>query len=196
MRLKAKRISIFYLPILFLGILILFSCENSLKDIKNIASKESEKPVSKSIDVEIIYSDSAKVKAKLTTPLMIDFQDVSKPYKEMPKGVKIIFYDDNLGTKGIITANYGVYREKENIIEFRNNVVAINAQGETFKSDELIDNMSTTKLYSSKPVQIIMTNGDVMNGTGFNSTESLYPWNIDKSTGVFRVTEKQNLLNQ
>ena len=193
---KAKTLGLLYMPLFYSSILFLFSCENSLKDIKNITSKESEKPVSKSIDVEIIYSDSTKVKAKLTAPLMIDFQDPAKPYKEMPNGVKIIFYDDNLGTKGTITANYGIYREKEQIIEFRNNVVAVNAQGETFKSEELIDNRSTTKLYSGKPVQITMTNGDVMNGTGFNSTETLYPWNIDKSTGVFRVTEKQNLLNQ
>jgi LPS export ABC transporter protein LptC len=193
---KAKTLGLLYMPLFYSSILFLFSCENSLKDIKNITSKESEKPVSKSIDVEIIYSDSTKVKAKLTAPLMIDFQDANKPYKEMPKGVKIIFYDDNLGAKGTITANYGIYLEKEQIIEFRNNVVAVNAQGETFKSEELIDNRSTTKLYSSKPVQITMTNGDVMNGTGFNSTETLYPWNIDKSTGVFRVTEKQNLLNQ
>ncbi len=193
---RAKGTSLIYLPLFFLSMLFLFSCENSLSDIKKITSKESEKPVSRSIDVEIIYSDSAKVKAKLTAPLMIDFQDPTKPYQEMPNGVKIIFYDDNLATKGTITAKYGIYREKEKKIEFRNNVVAVNAQGETFKSDELIDDMATANLYSTKAVQITMTNGDVMNGTGFKSTESLYPWNIDKSTGVFRVNEKQNLLNQ
>ena len=196
MLVKAKNNNLIYLPILLIGMLFLVSCENSLSDIKKIASKEAEKPISKSIGVEIIYSDSTKVKAKLTAPLMIDFQDPAKPYKEMSKGVKIIFYDDNLGAKGIITADYGIYREKEQIIEFRHNVVAVNAQGETFKSEELIDNRATTKLYSTKPVQIIMTNGDVMYGTGFNSTETFYPWTIDKSTGVFRVTEKQNLLNQ
>ena len=92
---RAKGTSLIYLPLFFLSMLFLFSCENSLSDIKKITSKESEKPVSRSIDVEIIYSDSAKVKAKLTAPLMIDFQDPTKPYQEMPNGVKIIFYDDN-----------------------------------------------------------------------------------------------------
>ena len=81
-------------------------------------------------------------------------------------------------------------RDKENIIEFRKNVVATNAQGERFKSEELIDDMANKKLFSTKPVQITMTNGNVMEGTGFNSNDSLYPWHIDQATGTFPVTEK------
>ncbi|HEY4322415.1 MAG TPA: LPS export ABC transporter periplasmic protein LptC [Mucilaginibacter sp.] len=170
--------------------LILSSCENSLNDIKKIASAEENKPISKSTGVDVIYSDSAKVKARLTAPLMIEYLDEAKPYREMPKGVKIVFFDDDLKEKGTITADYAVQREKENIIEFRRNVVATNAQGEIFKSDELIDDQGKKKLYSNKPVEIIMKSGNVMNGTGFNSNESLYPWHIDQSTGVFHVEEK------
>jgi len=196
MRLKARKLSILFSPVMVMGLLLIASCENSLSDIKNIASKEDEKPVSRSTGVDVIYSDSAKVKARLTTPLMIDYDDKDKPYREMPKGVKIIFYDDSLKEKGTIVADYAVQREKENIIEFRKNVIATNAQGEIFKSDELIDDQTSKKLYSGKPVQIIMTNGDVMYGTGFKSNESLYPWNIDHSTGIFHVDNKENPLNQ
>jgi LPS export ABC transporter protein LptC len=138
----------------------------------------------------VIYSDSAKVKARMTAPLMIDYNDATKPYREMPKGVKIVFFDDDLKEKGTITSDYAIMRDKDNIIEFRKNVVAINSQGERFKSEELIDDMANKKLFSTKPVEITMTNGNVMEGTGFNSNESLYPWHIDQSTGVFHVTEK------
>jgi LPS export ABC transporter protein LptC len=171
--------------------LSLNACENSLGDIKKIASKEEDKPISRSTGVEIIYSDSAKVKAKLTAPLMIQLDDKTKPYSEMPKGVKIIFYDDDMKEKGTIVADYAIRREKENIIEFRKNVVATNAQGEVFKSEELIDDQTNKKLFSTKPVQITMNNGNVMNGTNFDSNESLYPWHINQSTGVFHVTENQ-----
>jgi LPS export ABC transporter protein LptC len=188
---QAKKRSILYLPALFICMLSLNACENSLDDIKKIASKEENKPISRSTGVEIIYSDSAKVKAKLTTPLMIELDDKSKPYQEMPKGVKIIFYDDDLKEKGTIVADYAIRREKENIIEFRKNVVATNAQGEVFKSDELIDDQTNKKLFSTKPVQITMNNGNVMNGINFDSNESLYPWHINQSTGVFHVTENQ-----
>jgi LPS export ABC transporter protein LptC len=191
---QAKKLLHLYLPAVFICML-LASCENSLNDIQKIASAEADKPISRSTFVDIIYSDSAKVKAHLTAPLEIDYEDAAKPYKEMSKGVKIIFYEDDLSVKGTITSEYAIEKDKENLIEFHKNVVAKNAQGETFMSDELIYDEANKKLFSKKPVQIIMTNGNVMNGTGFNSNESLYPWHIDQSTGVFHVNDKDSGIN-
>ena len=192
---QAKKRLLLNLPALFICMLLLSSCENSLNDIKKIASEEGNKPISRSFGVDIIISDSAKVKYRITTPLMIEYDDAAKPYREMPKGVKIIFFDDDLKEKGTITSDYALQREKENITEFRKNVVATNAQGEIFKSDELIYDQGKKKLYSTKAVQIIMTNGNIMNGTDFYSNESLYPWHIDQATGTFPVTEKQDPIN-
>ncbi|MDB5006315.1 MAG: Lipopolysaccharide-assembly, LptC-related [Mucilaginibacter sp.] len=193
---RAKKFSILYLPALFVCMLFLNACENSLDSIKQVTSSEEDKPYSRSTGVDVIYSDSAKVKLHLTAPLMIDFADEKKPYREMPKGVKMIFYDENMGVKGTITADYGIMREKENMIECRKNVVATNAQGEIFKSDELIYDVNQKKVYSNKAVQITMTNGNVMNGTGFTSNDTLYPWHIDNSRGTFHVTENQGQIGQ
>jgi LPS export ABC transporter protein LptC len=187
----AKKFLYLGLPALFSCMLTLNSCENSLNDIEKIASKEEDKPISRSTGVDVIYSDSAKVKAHLITPLMIELDEQNKGYQEMPKGVKVIFYDDSLGQKGTITSDYAIRLVKENTITFRKNVVATNAQGETFKSEELVYDQTNKKLYSHKPVQINMNGGTVMYGTGFKSNESLFPWTIDSSTGVFHVDEKQ-----
>jgi LPS export ABC transporter protein LptC len=192
---QAKKLISLCLPALFCMLLI-SACENSLNDIKKIASKEEDKPISTSKGVDVIYSDSAKVKARLLTPLMIELNDQNKPYQEMPKGVKIIFYDDSLREKGTITSDYAIRLEKENKITFRKNVVATNSQGETFKSEELVYDQTTKKLSTTKPVQITMGNGDVMQGVGATSNESLFPWIIDKSTGVFHVDEKQAPVKQ
>jgi LPS export ABC transporter protein LptC len=189
---QAKKSSNLYLPALFICMLLLGACENSLDDIKKIASNDEEKPISRSTGVDVIYSDSAKVKAHMTTPLMIEYADPAKPYDEMPKGVKIIFYDDNLQEKGTITSDYAIRYEKQNLITFRKNVVATNAQGETFKSEELIYDQDSKKIYSNKPVQINMASGNTMYGTGFKSNESMYPWTIDNSNGIFHVDEKQD----
>jgi hypothetical protein len=82
---RAKKLFTLYLPALFVCMLTLNACENSLNDIKKIASKEEDKPISRSTGVDVLYSDSAKVKARLFTPLMIDLDDPKKPYQEMPK---------------------------------------------------------------------------------------------------------------
>jgi LPS export ABC transporter protein LptC len=188
---QATKLSRLYLPALFICMLLISACENSLNDIQKIASKEENKPISRSTGVDVIYSDSAKVKAHMTAPLMIEYADTPKPYKEMPKGVKIIFYDAELKESGNIVSDYAVQRDKENIIEFRKNVVATNAQGQVFKSDELIYDMNTKKMYSTKPVEIVSPNGDIMNGVGADSNESLFPWHILGSTGLWHVDEKK-----
>ncbi len=171
--------------------LLLNACENSLNDIKKIASNEENKPISRSTGVDVIYSDSAIVKAHLTAPVMIQYEDTPKPYKECPKGVKIIFYDTNLKETGNIVSDYAVLRDKENLIEFRKNVVATNAQGQIFKSEELIYDMNAKKMYSTKPVKILMGNGDIMEGIGADSNESFYPWHIQQTTGLWHVNEKE-----
>ena len=177
---------------LFTGIMLAFcSCENSLNDIKKIASKEEDKPISRTTGVDIIYSDSARVKAHVTGPLMIDYSDnTPKPYKEFPKGIKIIFYDNNLKETGNIVSDYAVQREKENVTEFRKHVVATNAQGQIFKSEELIYDMTAKTFKSTKAVEITSPNGDIMEGSGADSNESFYPWHIVGTTGNFQVNEK------
>jgi LPS export ABC transporter protein LptC len=188
---QAKKFLSLCLPALFVCMLTMSACENSLNDIAKISSQEENKPISKSTDINVTYSDSAKVKAVLQAPLMIDLEDQNKGYQEMPNGVKITFYDDSLQVKGTITSDYAIKLEKENTITFRKNVVATNAQGETFKSEELIYDQTAKKIYTNKAVTINMGNGDVMQGVGATSNESLYPWEIQHSTGIFHVDEKQ-----
>lgn len=181
-----------YLPALFAGMFLFSSCENSLNDIKKISSGEEDKPISRSTGVDVIYSDSAKVKFHLTAPLMIDYTDNSpKPYKEFPKGVKLVFYNDELKESGNIVSDYAIQREKENVVEFRKNVVASNVNGQVFKSDELIYDMTARTFKSTKAVEITNAQGDVMEGLGFESKESMYPWRMGSTTGLVHVDEKQ-----
>src|ERR1700730_9818433 len=105
---QAKKYLRLCLPALFICMLLLSACENSLNDIEKIASKEEDKPISTSKNVDVTYSDSSKVKAVMLTPLMIELDDQVKPYQEMPKGVKITFYDDSLKEKGTITSEYAI----------------------------------------------------------------------------------------
>jgi LPS export ABC transporter protein LptC len=193
---QAKKLLYQCLPALFIYMLLTASCENSLNDIAKIASREEDKPIATSTGVDVIYSDSAKVKAHMTTPLMIDFDDGKNPYREMPKGVKVVFYEDDLSPKGTVTSDYAIQRDKEKTIDFKKNVVVTNSQGQTFKSEELIYDETNQKFHTDLPVEINLGNGDTMKGVGANSNASLYPWHINGSTGIFLVDEKQDPVTQ
>jgi LPS export ABC transporter protein LptC len=186
---KAKQLSNLFLPVVIAGIALITGCENDLKDLKKISASEVNKPIEKYTGVDVIYSDSARVKAHMTAPLMINYK-VKKPYTEMPKGVKVVFYDNNLVESSTITADYAVRRDVEKTIELRKNVVATNAKGDTFTSDELIWDENTKQIHSSKLVHVKMADGSITDGTGFTSDENFNHWILTQGTGIIHVNNQ------
>jgi LPS export ABC transporter protein LptC len=183
---KAKQISGLFLPVIIAGVALMTGCENDLKDIQKISATEVNKPVEKYTGVDVVYSDSARVKAHMTAPLMINYK-VKNPYTEMPNGVKVIFYDNNLVATSTITANYGVYRQSEKKIELRKNVVGTNVKGDTFTSDELIWDQNTKQVHSSKLVHVKLADGSITDGTSFVSDENFEHWTLTQGTGIIHV---------
>lgn len=161
----------------------LLSCENDLRDVEKISADNSLLPVDKSYGVEVIYSDSAIVKAKMLAPQVDRYKD--KKYDEMIKGVTLIFYDENQKETSRIVSDYAIRREGEGLVELRKNVVATNIKGDVYKSDELIWDEKQKKFYSNKMVQVTQKNGNVLFGTGFESDETFKKSRIFNATGNF-----------
>lgn len=175
--------------VFYIGIVLQFACENDLKDVEQISAKKTAIAVDKSIGVEIIYSDSALVRAKLITPELLSFK-TDKPYVEMRKGVTVIFYGPNQQETSRIKSDYAIRRENENIVELKKNVVATNIKGETFKSDELIWDETKKRFYSNRLVTIT-SRENVLYGTSFWSNEDFSYYEIVQSTGDLNLTEGQ-----
>ncbi|MFD2874548.1 LPS export ABC transporter periplasmic protein LptC [Mucilaginibacter ximonensis] len=185
---RLKRFIPFVFPALLFGVLLLSACENDLKKIKEVSAKYTSAPVDTIRGAEIIYSDSAIVKGKMVTPMMIQY-NISDPFWMMPKGVKIIFYDINTQEDGNIVADSGVYHTVVQKIEFYHHVVYTTAKGDVFKSDELIWDQQKKIMYSNKPVQIITATGDILNGINFTSDDKLRNPQMTQSTGSFNVND-------
>jgi LPS export ABC transporter protein LptC len=186
---RAKQISNLFLPVIIAGVAFLTGCENDLKDIQKISAAEVNKPIEKYTDVDVIYSDSARVKAHMTAPLMINYK-VKNPYTEMPKGLKVIFYDNNLQETSTIVADHGVYHDKDKLIELHKNVVGTNAKGDTFSSDELIWDESSKQIHSNKLVHVKMADGSITDGTSFVSDENFNHWTMTQASGRFPVNSQ------
>ena len=169
---------------------IITGCENDLKDIQKISAAEVNKPIEKYTNVDVIYSDSARVKAHMTAPVMINYK-VKKPYTEMPKGVKVIFYDNNLKETSTIIADYGVYREQEKLVELHKNVIGTNAKGDTFSSDELIWDEASKQIHSNKMVHVKMADGSITDGTSFISDENFNHWTMTQASGIIHVNSQE-----
>ena len=172
-----------------LGIVLQFACENNLRDVEKVSAKKLLVPVDKSTGVEIIYSDSARVKAKLITPELLNFK-TEKPYIEMRKGVTVIFFDENQQETSRVKADYAIRRERENRVELKRNVVVTNIKGETFKSDELIWDETLKRFFSDKLVTIT-SKDNILHGTSFWANEDFSYYEIVQSTGDLRLRGEQ-----
>jgi LPS export ABC transporter protein LptC len=186
---KAKQLLNLFLPIAIAAIALLTGCENDLKDLQKISANEVSKPIERYTNVDVIYSDSARVKAHMTAPLMIIYK-VKKPYTEMPKGVNVKFYDNNLKESSTIVADYAIRRDSQKTIELRKNVVGTNIKGDRFTSDELIWDESTKQIHSNKLVHVRMADGSITDGTSFTSDENLDHWIMTQGTGIIHVNDK------
>lgn len=178
------------MPVIIAGIALITGCENDLKTLQQISAKEVNKPIERYTDVDVIYSDSARVKAHMTAPVMIEYK-TDKPYTEMPNGVKVIFYDNKLVESSTIISDYAIRREKEKNIELRKNVVGTNAKGDTFTSDELIWDEATKQIHSNKLVHVKMADGSITDGTSFISDENFNHWTLNNGKGIIHVNNQE-----
>jgi hypothetical protein len=185
-----KRLPRLFLTLLATGALWLTACENDLNNIKKIANMTSGLAVDTPRGVDIIYSDSAVVKGKMITPLLIKYS-TDKPYDVMPEGVKVISFDKFGKEDGNIIADSAVQLENENITKFYKNVVVTTADGSIFKSDEIIWDQPKKKFHSGKPWELRRPNGDIFNGVGFESDDKLEHATWGSGIGEAEVPQNQ-----
>ena len=178
----------------FLTINSFYSCENDVAVVNAVTSAdEKAKPIESSINVEFLYSDSARVRSRLKTPLA-DHYLGKKPYYEMPKGMNVIFYNRLGKEETKLTANYGIgydngaNENKMNIMEAKGNVVVINEKGDRLNTEHLIWNSITKKIYTNEFVKIT-TKDEVIWGDGLEANEDFSEYEIKRVKGNIAVKD-------
>lgn len=161
---------IFGLAMFCLLQLSLSSCgEDDLKKAAKL-SKKISLDTNRTTSVEIIYSDSAKVKAKGFAPVLDEITPASgTKLQEMPKGVKIQFLDDSLKITGSITSDYAIMKETEKLIIFKRNVIVVN-QNLTFNTEELTWDQNKQMFFSPKGV-VTQPDGSFANAVDFSAPQ-------------------------
>lgn len=178
--------SIVYIASLYISFVLLTGCENDLSNVRAIELRQQGE-VEFTKNAEIIYSDSARVKAKLKTPELYNHK-TKDPYYEMPKGIEVIFFDAFLKQSSKVTSDYAIRKENQRTIELRKNVVAVNNKGETFRSEELIWDENQKRFYSNKVVNI-STNKATISGTSFWATEDFSYYEIVQGAGPIQFND-------
>jgi hypothetical protein len=163
--------------------LFLSSCgEDDLKKAEVISSKKVVLSKDRSSKVEIVFSDSAMVKAKGIAPILDQVNPASgAKYEEMPKGVNITFYDPLLKVTGTLVADYAIRKSSEQITIFRKNVVVVRDEL-TFNTEELTWDERKKQFFSPRGV-VTKPDGTVLNAINFVAPEDFSTVEYDQATG-------------
>jgi LPS export ABC transporter protein LptC len=166
-----------------------YACSNDIEKIKAFSPSESL-PVVQAEDFETVFSDSGLVRFYLKTPELKRFETDGQSYTEFPKGVLLMKYDLHGQIISSISSRYARQYTKEKKWEAKNDVVAINNEGDTLRTETLTWDEQAGRIYSDGFVRIIRSNQN-LTGFGFESDQSLKNWRIKKPKGPIYIQLRQ-----
>jgi len=167
----------------------LVSCENDMKTIRAIGLRDTG-PTEILTAGELIYSDSGKVQILVKTPLIHRY-DKEKVFMEMPKGIKVLFFDSTLTANSWLTANYAKSYDNDNKFEAKYDVVVVNVKGERLNTERLVWDTQKKIIYSDQFVRIT-TKDRVLLGEGMEADERFDKWKIIYPTGSIDIEEPED----
>jgi len=121
-------------------------------------------------EVEILYSDSAQVKVRVTGPVMYYHTEQNEPRQEFPNGVEVEFLDRNLNVVSRLTAKYAIRKETLGLIVVRDSVVWQSDAGERLTTDEMTWDERRQKVFTDRFV-VITRPDEILYGRGFEADQ-------------------------
>ena len=172
------------------GIVMLLACKNDLQDVNKLVQPE-RRPEMTGDNLEMIYSDSAKIKYRVLTPEYLKINKEKEKYEEFPQGIYVISYDKDGEMAGSIRSKYAKKLEEEMLWEARNEVIVINAEGKKLETELLYWDMNKEQIYSDRYVRLT-SGGQIIEGNnGFVSDQNLEHPVFLSITGNIEVEKKQ-----
>ena len=185
MRVKFVFLLFCLLPVAYC-LLVFTSCQTDIQTINQLNVGKGL-PSETMKDAEIVYSDSGKVKMKLTGS-RLDRYSGERPHIIFPQGVNILFYDDSLKVNSHLKADYGIRYEADGLMEAKRNVEVVNIKNQKLNTEDLILNEAKDSIYTNVFVKI--TEGDeVIYGDGLESNRDFTRWRIKNVKGMFNLKD-------
>jgi len=167
------------------ALLGLAACEEIKKETRQVFSEE-DTAIEVGKDVEILYSDSAVVRVRVTGPVLYNRLDRDDPRQEFPQGVKIEFLQPNLSIRSTLTAKTATRRQEKGQIIARDSVVMTTIEQERLETEELIWDEKTAKVYTEKFVKVTKP-GEIIYGYGLEADQDFSYWKIKVPKGRIKI---------
>jgi LPS export ABC transporter protein LptC len=171
------------------------SCENDIDTVKALGARVDGIDVGK--DVAIYISNDGKLGAKLTAPLMNRYLVDSSKMIEFPISIHVDFYKDSNQIESQLSAKYAKYKEAENIVFLKEDVIIFNTLGDTLWCKEMYWDQNTGKFYTEKDVVVKQHNPLAkIYGKGLEANQNLTDIRIFKpQSNSYAILQDSSSLN-
>ena len=149
--------------------------------------KKYDGPLSESSNFSLIYSDSARVKVKVTARKQVQFENGDWELKD---SVRVYFYDQDMTVYSQMKADKALFDKQKNIWEITGNVEVRNLKKEeVMTTEELYWDPNRRKIYNNTSVRVESPT-DLLNGqNGFEAEQDFSKYQFRKPSGSFMIQE-------
>ena len=146
-------------------------------------------------EVEIIYSDSAKIKVRVTGPTMLSYTERNDPKQVFPDGTITYFYDENQLEMGVLRGKYAIRDERKRQVIVRDSVVWESKTDGKLETSELVWDEATNIIKSTKFTKITRAS-ETITGFNFQTDDKLSRWQILSPKGNFKAGDLNQAVGQ
>ncbi len=180
-----EHIRLYTFLLLAASLLFAQSCVNDLEEIKQV-TVEPEDLFEVGEGVEIVYSDSGTLKAKIIADVLLRSNNPEDPYTEFNEGLRVYFFNASGEIDSKLKAGYGKIYNNDQELLVQDDVRVVNTLGDKLSSEELVWKKNERKIYSDKFVKI-QTAEEIIYGNGLVANEDFTEYTIKDVTGVVSV---------
>lgn len=180
----------FTLILLYLGLALFLSCREEKKvdishslDSKHMASMSTR-------NISTLISDSGITQYKIISPLWNIYDEAEPPYWHFPEGIYLQKFDKDYNVIATVAADSARFFKNERLWRLEGEVEMTKYPDELFLSPRVFWDQRKQQLYSDTFIHIENAT-HVIEGTGFESDETLNNYRILHPNGIFPI-EKPN----
>lgn len=180
-------------PFFFAPLLLALGACDAVQQREHQVFTQEDTDVEVGHDVEILYSDSAIVRVRITAPTMMNYQDRDDPRQEFPDHIKVEFLNPDLRVRSTLTAKSAVRQQNKGLVTIRDSVVLTTVEQEKLETEELIWNEKTEMISTEKFVKVTKP-GEVIYGFGLEANQDFSFWKIKVPKGTIRAEQLDKAL--
>ncbi len=174
--------------VLFGAALFFFGCmEEQTEKLGELKTDFSSRTI---VDAFLQQQDSGKVIMELKAPLIEEYEFVDSPYTLMRKGLFVKFWNSNSPKENTLRADWAMIKDKQKFYEGRGNVVMVNNDGDTLKTNHIFWNSNNKRIWTKDTVVIHRKDGTYNRALhGLEASQDFKEFTFFKNSGVLFVEE-------